>query len=74
MYRVALHTCINVTVQHNPLVLVGGVVGHLTEGYANQALLPLASSGVEEAIQLIACDRLGVDGPVHLHESNIIHA
>jgi hypothetical protein len=62
----ALHTCVNVAIQDDPLVLVGVVVGHLTEGDADQALLPFTCGGVQEAIQLIACDRLGVDGAVDL--------
>eukprot|EP00882_Tetradesmus_deserticola_P027542 GHRQ01030533.1.p1 GENE.GHRQ01030533.1~~GHRQ01030533.1.p1 ORF type:complete len:130 (+),score=11.37 GHRQ01030533.1:214-603(+) len=59
-------TCINVTIQHDPLVLIGAVVGHVAEGDADQALLPLARAGVQVAVQLIACHRLGVDGLVHL--------
>jgi hypothetical protein len=59
-------TCINVTIQDNPLVLVGGVVGHLTEGHADQSLLPLTSGWVQVAIQLIARDGLGVDRPADL--------
>jgi hypothetical protein len=35
-------TCINVAVEHNPLVLVAGVVAKVPESYRHQALLPLA--------------------------------
>jgi hypothetical protein len=35
-------TRINVAVEHDPLVLVAGVVAEVAEGHGHQALLPLA--------------------------------
>ena len=45
---------VDVTVQHNPLVLVGLVVGHVAEGHADDALVPLTRLRVEPAVQLVA--------------------
>lgn len=45
---------VNVTVQHNPLVLVGLVVGHVTVGDRHETLLPFTSAGVQVSIQLVS--------------------
>ncbi len=49
---------INIAIQHNPLVLVGAVIGHITVCHAHQPLLPLSCGWVQIAIQLIARDSL----------------
>ena len=49
---------IDVAVEDDPLVLVDLVVGHVTEGDADEALLPLAGLRVDVAVQLVARHRL----------------
>ena len=53
---------VDVAVQHDPLVNVGGVVAHVAKRHGHQALLPLASRRVEEAVELVARDSFGVHG------------
>ena len=50
--------CVDVPIQDNPLVLVGLVVGHVPEGDADDAFLPLPGGRVQVAVQLIPSHRL----------------
>ena len=52
---------VNVSIQHNPLWVVIGEVGHVSHDGGEQAVLPLSCGWVDEAKQLICGDGLGVD-------------
>ena len=51
---------INVSVQDDPLVLVGLVVGHVTESDTDDAFLPLSRLRVQVPIQLIPGHSLSI--------------
>ena len=68
-YLIVIHYCIegldphwvNVSIQHNPLGVIIGEVGHVPHDGGEQAILPLTRGWIDEAKEFVCGNGLGID-------------